>query len=218
MGVKEGLRKLIDINTAKRTYPLADENKLALIEDEATADQTGAEIKTAYESNANTNAYTDAEKSKLASITEIFTTALKNAYDNSVTWISTNGTNILNHVSSTLNPHNVNASQVGLGNVDNTSDVNKPISTAMQTALDVLTPTTSASFPIDFTRPTIFGTFTTPLDATTFSESEVGALVGIVQKSYMTGSWTPTANDVNIGTKNYNSGAITPKENTDLPF
>jgi len=34
------------------------------------------------------------------------------------------------------NPHNVTATEVGLGNVDNTSDVNKPISTATQTALD----------------------------------------------------------------------------------
>ena len=35
------------------------------------------------------------------------------------------------------NPHGVTATQVGLGNVDNTSDVNKPISTATQTALDL---------------------------------------------------------------------------------
>ena len=34
------------------------------------------------------------------------------------------------------NPHQVTAEQVGLGNVDNTSDLNKPISTATQTALD----------------------------------------------------------------------------------
>src|SRR5690554_5124119 len=36
----------------------------------------------------------------------------------------------------TGNPHNVNASDVGLGNVDNTSDLDKPISTATQGALD----------------------------------------------------------------------------------
>lgn len=34
------------------------------------------------------------------------------------------------------NPHNVTKSDVGLGNVDNTSDANKPVSTATQTALD----------------------------------------------------------------------------------
>jgi len=55
-------------NTAKRSYPLEDENKLAGIEDGATADQTAGEIKTAYESNADTNAYTDDEKTKLTGI------------------------------------------------------------------------------------------------------------------------------------------------------
>lgn len=40
------------------------------------------------------------------------------------------------HVANTSNPHGVTKAQVGLGNVDNTSDANKPISTATQTALD----------------------------------------------------------------------------------
>lgn len=40
------------------------------------------------------------------------------------------------HVAATNNPHSVTKSQVGLGNVDNTSDANKPVSTAGQTALD----------------------------------------------------------------------------------
>ena len=38
------------------------------VEDGATADQTNAEIKTAYEANSNTNAFTDAEKTKLTSV------------------------------------------------------------------------------------------------------------------------------------------------------
>ena len=38
------------------------------VEDGSTADQTGAEIKSAYEGESNTNAYTDAEKTKLAGI------------------------------------------------------------------------------------------------------------------------------------------------------
>ena len=40
------------------------------------------------------------------------------------------------HKASATNPHGVTKVQVGLGNVDNTSDVNKPVSTAMQTALN----------------------------------------------------------------------------------
>jgi len=46
----------------------ADHSKLDGIEVNATADQTGAEIKTAYEGEADTNAYTDAEKTKLAGV------------------------------------------------------------------------------------------------------------------------------------------------------
>jgi len=45
-----------------------DGTKLDGIEANATADQTDAEIKTAYENNANTNAFTDAEQTKLAGI------------------------------------------------------------------------------------------------------------------------------------------------------
>ena len=43
------------------------------------------------------------------------------------------------HASNTANPHEVTKDQVGLGNVDNTSDIDKPISNATKTALDDLT-------------------------------------------------------------------------------
>lgn len=46
------------------------------------------------------------------------------------------GTTITNHTSNVNNPHSVTKTQVGLGNVDNTSDTNKPISSATQTALN----------------------------------------------------------------------------------
>ena len=46
-------------------------------------------------------------------------------------------TTVSNHISNTSNPHSVTKTQVGLSNVDNTSDANKPISTATQTALDL---------------------------------------------------------------------------------
>ena len=48
----------------------------------------------------------------------------------------TNANAIASHVANTSNPHSVTKAQVGLGNVNNTSDANKPISTATQTALD----------------------------------------------------------------------------------
>ena len=50
--------------------------------------------------------------------------------------ITANLSTLSAHISNTSNPHSVTKSQVGLSNVDNTSDANKPISTATQTALN----------------------------------------------------------------------------------
>ena len=44
--------------------------------------------------------------------------------------------NITAHLADKSNPHSVTKSDVGLGNVSNTSDSNKPVSTAQQTAID----------------------------------------------------------------------------------
>lgn len=44
--------------------------------------------------------------------------------------------NLISHIGNKSNPHGVTKAQVGLGNVDNTSDANKPVSTLQQAALD----------------------------------------------------------------------------------
>ena len=64
------------------------------------------------------------------------TTARENADTALQGQITSNKNAIDAHVADTANPHNVTKAQVGLGNVDNTSDLDKPISTATQTALD----------------------------------------------------------------------------------
>lgn len=64
----------------------------------------------------STNDYTTTEKNKLAGIA-----------DNANNYV---------HPGSGTNPHGTTKTDIGLGNVDNTSDTNKPISTATQTALD----------------------------------------------------------------------------------
>lgn len=50
---------------------------------------------------------------------------------------------ISDHEADVNNPHSVTKNQIGLGNVDNTSDADKPISTAAQTALNGKQPTIS---------------------------------------------------------------------------
>lgn len=151
---------------ATATEVAANTSKLSGIEAGATGDQTAAEIKTAYESNADTNAFDDAAAAKLAGIeagatndtAELSTLsgrvtdvegdvsaillgsqADKDSFAEIVTLINsvdtTNDTAFGAHVANTSNPHSVTKAQVGLGNVDNTSDADKPISTATATAL-----------------------------------------------------------------------------------
>ena len=54
------------------------------------------------------------------------------------------------HIADINNPHNVTKTQIGLSNVDNTSDADKPISTATQTALNAkentIAPGTTAQY------------------------------------------------------------------------
>ena len=56
---------------------------------------------------------------------QLITTSEKTSYDTAYTHSQTNG-----------NPHNTTKLDIGLSNVDNTSDLNKPISTATQLALN----------------------------------------------------------------------------------
>lgn len=60
--------------------------------------------------------------------------------------ITANLSTLTSHISNTSNPHNVTKTQVGLGNVDNTSDINKPVSIAQASAdASVLTSANSYS-------------------------------------------------------------------------
>lgn len=63
-----GGNDVVNVGNVDGRDPSADGSKLDGIEPNATADQTGAEIKAAYEGEADTNAFTDAEKTKLAGI------------------------------------------------------------------------------------------------------------------------------------------------------
>lgn len=166
-------------------------------------------------SDISENSFTTVEKNKLASMTAIFTTALKTAYDGAVTWISTNGANLIAHLARTDNPHSVTKAQVGLGNNDNTSDANKPVSTAQQTALNLKA---------NLASPTFTGTPVIPSNTQPLSVlSQSGATTDQVPK-WNGSAWVPytpvgggttilsgttSANDTDVNTNKYKDVTVT---------
>lgn len=91
-----------------------------------------------FQYSVNNTNFTEAQE---AAINSGITTEKVEAYDNCLLDVSTIIYILVNHVLNVNNPHDVTAEQVGLGNVDNTSDLDKPISTATQEALDNLSET-----------------------------------------------------------------------------
>ena len=80
------------------------------------------------------------------------------------------------HVARVDNPHGVTKAQVGLGNVNNTSDADKPISIATQDALDLKANADNAVLTGIPTAPTAtVGTDTTQLATTAFVKAEVAS-------------------------------------------
>lgn len=68
---------------------------------------------------------------------EVTNLAQVKAFSSSDYATSAQGTASSSHIANTSNPHSVTKTQVGLGNADNTSDADKPVSTAQQTALNL---------------------------------------------------------------------------------
>lgn len=64
------------------------------------------------------------------------------------------------HIANTENPHEVTKAQVGLSNVDNTSDLDKPVSNAQQEALDLKQNVLTAGINMEITNNTINTTAT----------------------------------------------------------
>ena len=88
--------------------------------------------------DATTASYTSADKTKLDGIeagAEVNTVTSVNTRTGAVTGLA-EASDLTAHTGNTSNPHSVTKAQVGLGNVDNTSDANKPVSTAQQSALN----------------------------------------------------------------------------------
>lgn len=95
------------------------------------------------------------------------------------------------HKNNTSNPHNVTKAQVGLGNVDNTSDANKPISTATQTALDKKQDTLTAG-----TNITITGTTISAKDTTYTAGDGIKIENGIISNTRVSAEWGNVTGDI----------------------
>ena len=80
------------------------------------------------------------------------------------------------HIARDDNPHGVTKAQVGLGNANDTSDADKPISIATQDALDLKANADNAELTGIPTAPTAtVGTDTTQLATTAFVKAEVAS-------------------------------------------
>ncbi|PAZ06007.1 MAG: hypothetical protein CAK88_05805 [Verrucomicrobiia bacterium AMD-G2] len=125
----------------------------------------------------------------------------------------------------------ITASMVGLGSVTNTSDADKPVSTAQQTALDLKAPLSNPSF-----TGTVSGSFSGPLNgnattATDFSGSLAGDVTGnqtttVISATTVTGkaltgyssaAGTITATDTILGAINKLNGNNALKANLASP-
>ena len=88
------------------------------------------------------------------------TTAIHGIADTSVLAVQSDLTplatdaDLATHTGNTANPHAVTKAQVGLANVDNTSDVGKPVSTAQQTALNLKQDAATAATDAELTAHT----------------------------------------------------------------
>ena len=91
-------------------------------------------------------------------------------------------TNLNTHISNTNNPHNVTKTQIGLGNVDNTSDLDKPVSTAVQNALKDYLPLSGGNLT---------------------SNISVNNKAKMTTEGYVVGTWLQVTNTTDIGNSNW---------------
>ncbi len=107
--------------------------------------KTGAVVLTTTDISEGTNQYFTAARVRAVVLTglSLATNAVISATDTVLSafgklqaQITANLSTLTSHTSNTSNPHATTKAQVGLGNADNTSDANKPVSTATQRALN----------------------------------------------------------------------------------
>ena len=119
----------IESGTINKVFTSAEKEKLSGI-----ADNAQVNVIETIAVNGVDLAVTDKKVNIQLSTLDALTDAQKAALNSGVTEAKI--TEYDAHVINKNNPHEVTKEQIGLGNVENTSDAEKPISTATQTALD----------------------------------------------------------------------------------
>ena len=79
----------------------------------------------------------------------------------------------ISHTANNSNPHNTSAAQVGLGNVTNTSDANKPVSSIQQTALNLKANLSNPTFIGWISSPSVISTAAQGVSPLTISSNTV---------------------------------------------
>ena len=95
----------------------------------------------------------------------IMTSSLALGETSSTAYRGDRGKIAYDHSQANGNPHGTTKNDIGLGNVDNTSDLDKPISTATQTALDAklsIETTSITGTEVSFTNDRIYGSLASP--------------------------------------------------------
>lgn len=121
------LNAAIEAETARAT---GAENAITITINDETARAVLAED--------NLNKKIEAETTRATSAEQTLTTNLNAEIERATNAEEQLNTTLTSHTNNKNNPHTVTKAQIGLGNCDNTSDLNKPISTATQSALDSL--------------------------------------------------------------------------------
>lgn len=205
----------VDLNTAKRTYPVGDETKVGFISVTQAVDLDAIEsrvnsldaaivLKGTWNASLGTfPTSTQAGESWIVSIAGtvggiVFglndrVIALINGASTTIyasNWHKADYTDEVLSVAGKSGAVTLVKGDVGLGSVDNTSDLNKPISTATQTALDLKSSTSH----------THAGVYE-PADSTILKDADIGSTV----QAYENRAVTAEDNAIDFGgiTKNY---------------
>ena len=121
-----------------------------------------------------TGTYTASGTTLSRTLTQSSTGSLLNLTGTSFVFITASSQDIVTSVASKTGDVTLVKGDVGLGNVDNTSDANKPVSTAQQTALDLKANLASPTLTGTPAAPTAtVGTNTTQIATTAFVNAEI---------------------------------------------